>query len=139
MNSAMSLSLPCGIGTDQYFYDVQEAKNGCVTPAKADGLQQRMQREQSAKAVKIKEYLARVESGEWTVQKFADMKALLNSTTLTETAIVTGTRPDGTPIIECASPDQVNEMLRHLEEALSGGTLPLPRSPQPSTPHRIKV
>jgi hypothetical protein len=46
---------------------------------------------------------------------------------------------DGTPVIECAPPEQVNEMLSRIEDAISGGTLPLPRAAQPSAPGRVKV
>jgi hypothetical protein len=67
------------------------------------------------------------------------MKDLLNTITLTETPSITGMNADGTPVIECAPPEQVNEMLSRIEDAISGGTLPLPRAAQPSAPGRVKV
>jgi hypothetical protein len=139
LTSSMSLALPCGIQTERSFYDVQTMEQGCVTKAKSNGLQQRIRTEQAAKNEKIKEYLRYVESGKWTPQQFADMKNLLNTITLTEYPSVIGIHDDGTPIIEVASAEQVARLLADLEEAMTGGTLPVKRSPRSTVPRRVKV
>jgi hypothetical protein len=139
LTSSMSLAIPCGLGTEPHFYDVQEMQNGCVTKSKSDGLQRRINTEMTAKQLRIKEYLTFVESGKWTPQQFGVMKDLLNTITMTEMPSITGMNADGTPVIECAPPEQVNEMLSRIEDAISGGTLPLPRAAQPSAPGRVKV
>jgi hypothetical protein len=139
LTSSMALALPCGTQTERSFYDLQLQEQGCVIKAKSDGLQQRIRAEQTAKNEKIKEYLGYVESGKWTPRQFADMKNLLNTISLTEYPSVTGIHDDGTPIIESASAEQVARVLADLEEALTGGTLPVPRVPRSTIPRRVKV
>lgn len=83
-NGNMALALPCGPSTSAHFYDLQLKEPGCITKAKADGLQARIGKEVGAKDKKVKEYLAKVERGEWTIQQYGDMLALLNQINLTE-------------------------------------------------------
>lgn len=93
-NGNMSLAQVCNRQTETNFFDLQLGKNGCITPAKSDGLQQRMKRETALKDAKVKEYYAKVEQGIWTPSQLRDMLALLNTTTLSESAVAVR-QPDG--------------------------------------------
>jgi hypothetical protein len=138
-NSSMNLALPCSSTTEKSFYDLQMMEQGCVTKAKADGLQRRIGNEQEAKRKKIEEYLAKVESGQWTPQQFSAMVALLNTMTLTEYPAVTGVRQDGGLVVEAATEDEVADVLRRMEDSVAAGTTPIVRGSQATSPQRIKV
>lgn len=84
MGLSMSLAVGCSGETAQYFHDLQDTSNGCVTQAKSDGLQARIAREVAAKQAKTREYLQKLEDGEWTVEHWRQMMAVLREITLTE-------------------------------------------------------
>jgi hypothetical protein len=84
MGLSMPLAVGCSGSAKQYFKDLQDTSNGCVTQSKADGLQNRIRREVNAKQAKTQEYLRKLEDGEWTVEKWRNMMAILREITLTE-------------------------------------------------------
>jgi len=140
LSGSMSLALPCGLGNVDSFYDQQLKENGCVTKEKSDGLQKRITTEVRAKDDKIREYMGFVESGKWTPQQFSTMLDLLNTINMTETPSLKGYRDDGTPIIECAPPEEVEAMLDELARVVLDGGMPAQREHEPTeTRRRVKL
>jgi hypothetical protein len=92
MGLSMSLAVGCSGTTKKYFKDLQDPENGCITQVKADALQNRIRREVAAKQGKIREYLRKLEDGEWTYGKWRQMMAILAQITLTENLIFDASR-----------------------------------------------
>ena len=138
-NSSMALAVPCTATTESHFYDLQESEQGCITKAKQDGLQKRIGVEKEAKRQKLLVYQAKLESNEWTPQQYSLMVATLNTITLTEFPSLAGVREDGSPEITAASPQEVEEVLARIEEAVTGGLVPNQRATHSSVPRRVKV
>lgn len=137
--SSMALAVPCAASSESHFYDLQLMQQGCVTKAKHDGLQQRINAEKEAKRQKLLLYMAKVESGEWTPQQYSTMVSYLNTQTLTEFPSVGGIREDGSPEITAASPEEVDRVLARVEELVTGGLVPAPRVSRSAAPRRVKV
>jgi hypothetical protein len=138
--TAMSLALPCGSSTERYFYDLQLAKQGCVTPQKAAALQTRIEREMKARQAKQREYWAKVESGQWSPSEYSAMLGLLSTMSLTESPSLAGVREDGSPVIEAAGPEEVEATLARFEEAVTvRASLPPATGRRAFAPRRVKV
>lgn len=101
-NGNMSLALICNSATQKHFYDLQMKQNGCITKEKSDALQKRIRQEVAAKDKKVREYLANVEQGRWTVSQFSEMLALLNTISLTETKASASLEDDSVLPVEAA-------------------------------------
>jgi hypothetical protein len=84
VSCSMALALPCSPSTEQFFFDIQENKTGCITPQKSQGLQKRLTDETAAKNDEIKSLYEQLRRREITAKEYADFKAVLNDFTLTE-------------------------------------------------------
>jgi hypothetical protein len=84
VTSSMNLATPCGLDTQQYFYDLQTKSVGCITSEKSNGLQSRLSAEAKAKNSELLELYDDVKKGKITSAQYAALKALLNTLTFTE-------------------------------------------------------
>jgi hypothetical protein len=80
----MNLATPCGPGSEQYFYDLQTKSVGCITPAKSQGLQDRLAAEAKAKNAELLQLYDDVKKGKITSLQYAELKAMLNTLAFTE-------------------------------------------------------
>lgn len=78
------LAVNCGPSTKQFFQDLNDASDSCVTQSKADLLRQRLAREGAAKVEKYKQLLAKMEDGKITPDVYDRMKAAYDRMSLTE-------------------------------------------------------
>jgi hypothetical protein len=78
------LAVNCGPSTKQYFQDLNDSSESCVTQTKADVLRQRLAREGAAKVEKYKQLVAKLEDGRITPEVYDKLKATYDRMSLTE-------------------------------------------------------
>lgn len=81
-----TLAVNCGPETKQFFQDLGDAKESCVTQEKADLLRERLRREGAAKLKKYEELVAKLSANppQITQEQYTALKALYDRLSLSE-------------------------------------------------------
>jgi len=84
MPSSIVLAVSCGSQTRQYFYDLMDMENPCITQAKIDGMDDRLTSERNAQNKVVKAAAADLEQDKIDNSTFDQVMGYLQNNSLTE-------------------------------------------------------
>lgn len=89
MPSSMTLAVGCNNATNQLFQDLGDMTNPCITQAKVDALQTRLEKEREKKEALVDQLLTKYVLGDMTEEQYYAAIALVNGITPTEDGFLT--------------------------------------------------
>jgi len=129
------MAVACGPETKQFFADLGDASESCITQPKIDTFLDRAKREKAAKDRKLLELTERLARGEITEVQYEKIKAVYDQVDFTDTFVPTraiSIRPGVLPRKGMALVSELSDrQIRQLEKkAIASPTIPNPPSPR---------